>query len=66
MILNTGGQKLSFHAFAGFHPSNPTSSDLDDFAVLLPEWRAITPCTYNLLVGLRQQKYTYRAVDETF
>jgi hypothetical protein len=35
----------------------------DDFAVLLPERRGITPCAYNLLVGLHQQKYTYRAVD---
>ena len=24
----------------------------DDFAVLLPEWRGITPSAYNLLVGL--------------
>jgi hypothetical protein len=34
---------------------------LDDFAVLLPEWRGSTPCAYNLLVGLHRQKYTYRA-----
>jgi hypothetical protein len=35
----------------------------DDFAVLLPEGRGITPCAYNLLVGLHQQKYTYPAID---
>ena len=35
----------------------------DDFAVLFPERRGITPYAYNLLVGLHQQKYTYRAVD---
>jgi hypothetical protein len=31
----------------------------DDFAVLFPEPRGITPYAYNLLVGLHQQKYTY-------
>jgi hypothetical protein len=35
----------------------------DDFAVLLPERRGITPYAYNLLVGLHRQKYTYRAID---
>jgi DNA-binding transcriptional MerR regulator len=34
----------------------------DDFAVFLPEGRRITPCVYNLVVGLHQQKYTYRAL----
>jgi hypothetical protein len=38
----------------------------DDFAVLLPERGGITPCAYNLLVGLHQQKYTYQAVDGAF
>ncbi len=38
----------------------------DDFAVLLPEPRGITPCAYDLLVGSHQQKYTYRAVDGVF
>jgi hypothetical protein len=38
----------------------------DDFAVLLPEPRGITPYAYNLLVGLHQQKYTYQAVDGEF
>src|ERR1700756_546226 len=33
----------------------------NDFAMLLPERRGITPSAYNLLVGLHQQKYTYRA-----
>src|SRR5215472_7608945 len=32
----------------------------DDFAVLLPERRRITPCAYGLLVGLHQQKYNCR------
>ena len=31
----------------------------DDFAVILPEGRGITPYVYNLVVGLRRQKYTY-------
>jgi hypothetical protein len=34
----------------------------DDFAVFLPEGRGITPCVYNLVVGLHQQKYTYRTL----
>jgi hypothetical protein len=38
----------------------------DDFAVLFPEPRGITPYAYNLLVGLHQQKYTYQAVDGEF
>jgi len=38
----------------------------DDFAVLFPEPRGITPYAYNLLVGLHQQKYTYLAVDGEF
>jgi MerR family copper efflux transcriptional regulator len=29
--------------------------------VFLPEGRRIAPCVYNLVVGLHQQKYTYRA-----
>ena len=35
----------------------------DDFAVLLPERRGITPSVYNLLVGLHHQKYTCRVID---
>jgi hypothetical protein len=35
----------------------------DDFAVLLPERRGITPYANNLLIGLHKQKYTYRAID---
>jgi hypothetical protein len=38
----------------------------DDFAVLFPEPRRITPYAYNFLVGLHQQKYTYQAVDGEF
>jgi hypothetical protein len=38
----------------------------DDFAVLLPERRGITPYAYNFLVGLHPQKYTYQAVDGAF
>jgi hypothetical protein len=34
----------------------------DDFAVFLPEGRRITPCVYNVVVGLHQQKYTYPAL----
>src|SRR5437870_13321901 len=38
----------------------------DDFAVLLPERRGITPCGYNFLVRLHPQKYTYQPVDGAF
>jgi hypothetical protein len=39
----------------------------DDFAVLLPERRGITPCAYNPLVGLHRTEVYLPGIDgETF